>query len=170
MPRSKQNKTGPRKPGVTRKTPVKVSQVVTKRVGQNYTPEQMADKKQLLCELFELGTTSLRKAAALAHMSPDTILIWKKKDPKFAAALIRAQTISVEVLESVAYRNALKSEEDPRYQTALFKFLEAKHPEWRHLKEKNNQQNMSIAMQIYNMSEEELMRMTAIVPPIQALP
>ena len=149
-----------------------IVQVVRKSgVGQNYSPEQMALKKKIVCDLFATGTTTFARAAKVAQVHRNTLRNWQRQDPAFDQAINDARAVAIEVLATEAYICALKAKDDPQYQRSLFKVLEAEHPAYRSARQATtNNQTMTIAMQINNMSEEELMRLTPIVPLIQALP
>ena len=139
--------------------------------GQKYTPQEIATKKEIICLLFTAGETTFARAAKVAGINRNTLLLWRKDDEAFDQAINDARTVAIEILETEAFICAKKAVADARYQTALFKVLEARHPAYRRVRhEGGTNENLSIAMQIHGMSEEELERMTPIVPPIPAWP
>ena len=78
-----------------------------------------------------------------------------------------ARLDAFEGLECKAYQCAMMADENPAYQKILIKMLESLDPTDRYRrKETVEHQNLSIAMQINNMTPAELERLTPIVPPL----
>lgn len=74
---------------------------------------------------------TIEQAAEAAAMKPRTLKDWLAKYPDFRKAWDEAKKVSVEAVEGVLYRCALKAEFDPRYQASLFTFLKYRSPTYK---------------------------------------